>query len=198
MMEYTQSESTHLKLDEPSNWHLIDWHKCHREVRRLQARIVSATKAGSYGKVKALQWILTHSFSAKALAVRRVTENRGKKTPGVDGVTWSNPETKTQAIQSLKRQPYRPLPLKRVYIPKANGKKRPLGIPTIKDRAMQTLYLLALEPVAETTSDKRSYGFRPERSTADAIEQCFRTLCRKSSPQWILEGDIKGFLDASS
>ncbi|WP_208530982.1 reverse transcriptase N-terminal domain-containing protein, partial [Pseudomonas aeruginosa] len=142
---------------ESVNWHSIDWARCHREVRRLQARIVKATREGKHGKVKALQWILTHSFSGKALAVRRVTENQGKKTPGVDGITWSTPEAKSQAMLSIKRRGYRPQPLKRVYIPKTNGKMRPLGIPTMKDRAMQALYLLALEPVAETTADGRSF-----------------------------------------
>jgi RNA-directed DNA polymerase len=180
---------------ESVTWHSIDWAKCHREVRRLQARIVKATREGKHGKVKALQWILTHSFSGKALAVRRVTENQGKKTPGVDGITWSTPEAKSQAMLSIKRRGYGPQPLKRVYIPKANGKMRPLGIPTMKDRAMQALYLLALEPVAETTADRRSFGFRPERSTADAIEQCFTSLAPARSPQWILEGDIKGCFD---
>lgn len=182
-------------LHESVNWHSIDWARCHREVRRLQARIVKATREGKHGKVKALQWILTHSFSGKALAVRRVTENQGKKTPGVDGITWSTPEAKSQAMLSIRRRGYRPQPLKRVYIPKANGKMRPLGIPTMKDRAMQALYLLALGPVAETTADRRSFGFRPERSTADAIEQCFKQLSRGVSPQWILEGDIKGCFD---
>ncbi|SEB32933.1 group II intron reverse transcriptase/maturase [Pseudomonas marginalis] len=180
---------------ESVNWHSIDWARCHREVRRLQARIVKATREGKHGKVKALQWILTHSFSGKALAVRRVTENQGKKTPDVDGITWSTPEAKSQAMLSIKRRGYRPQPLKRVYIPKANGKMRPLGIPTMKDRAMQALYLLALEPVAETTADGRSFGFRPERSTADAIEQCFTALSKKVAPRWVLEGDIKGCFD---
>lgn len=116
---------------EPVPWHSIDWARCHREVRRLQARIVKAAREGKHGRVKALQWILTHSFSGKALAVRRVTENQGKKTPGVDGLTWSTPEAKSQAMLSLKRSGYRPKPLRRVYIAKANGKMRPLGIPTV-------------------------------------------------------------------
>lgn len=100
------------------------------------------------------------------------------------------------AIHTLKTRGYKAKPLKRVYIPKKNKtEKRPLGIPTMKDRALQALYLLALEPVAETTADKSSYGFRCERSTHDAIEHCFKLLCKKSSPQWILEGDIKGCFD---
>lgn len=176
-------------------WHSIDWSKCHQQVIKLQARIVKATQEGRWGKVKSLQWLLTHSFSGKAIAVKRVTENQGKKTSGVDGVTWSTPQSKSKAIFALKRRGYQPLPLRRVYIPKSNGKERPLGIPTMKDRAMQALYKLALEPVAETTADPNSYGFRPERSTADAREQCFTLLSRSFSPQWILEGDIKGCFD---
>ena len=176
-------------------WEQLDWSQCERHVRKLQARIVKATRESRWSKVKALQWLLTHSFAAKALAVKRVTENQGKKTPGVDGKIWSTPAAKLKAVESLQRRGYRPQPLRRVYIPKSNGKLRPLGIPTIKDRAMQALHLQALEPVAETTADKNSYGFRPERSTADAMEQCFTTLSQRDSAQWVLEGDIKGCFD---
>jgi RNA-directed DNA polymerase len=178
-----------------THWEQLDWSKCERQVKRLQARIVKATREGRWGKVKALQRLLTHSFAAKALAVKRVTENQGKKTPGVDRVLWRTPAAKLKAIKSLQRRGYRPLPLRRVYIPKANGKQRPLGIPTMKDRAMQALHLQALAPVAETLADHNSYGFRPERSTADAIEQCFTALGKGKSPQWVFEGDIKGCYD---
>lgn len=180
---------------DPTTWHGINWAKSHAEVRRLQARIVKATQEGRWGKVKALQWLLTHSFSGKAVAVKRVTENQGKNTPGVDRATWSTPDAKMHATLSLTRHGYKPLPLRRIYIPKSNGKMRPLGIPTMKDRAMQALFLLALEPVSETTADSNSYGFRPQRCTADAIEHCFKALSRKNSPQWIMEGDIKGCFD---
>ncbi|MEX3930028.1 group II intron reverse transcriptase/maturase [Paraburkholderia sp. BR10936] len=176
-------------------WHQINWSNCHSNVRRLQARIVKATRNGRWGKVKALQHLLTNSFSGKAVAVRRVTENRGKKTPGVDGTTWSTPDAKAKAIPSLRRRGYRPQPLRRVMIPKASGGTRPLGIPTMKDRAMQALHLLALSPVAETTADPSSYGFRPERSCADAIQHCFLIFRRRNAAQWILEGDIKGCFD---
>jgi len=158
-------------------------------------RIAKATKEGRYNKVKSLQWILTHSYSAKVIAVKRVTENQGKVTAGVDGITWFNPELKITAVKELKRKGYRPLPLRRIYIPKKNGKKRALHIPSMKDRACQALYLLALEPVSETQGDNNSYGFRKERSTADAIGQCFNNLSRKSSPEWVLEGDISGCFD---
>ena len=172
------------------DWSAIDWRQAHREVRRLQARIVKATKDGKPGKVKALQRLLTHSFSGKALAVRRVTENRGKRTPGVDGETWDTPAKKATAVRDLRQRGYRPRPSRRVLIPKSNGKMRPLGILTMRDRAMQALYLLALDPIAETTGDPNSYGFRKERSTADALSQCCTVLSGKHAAPWILEGDI--------
>lgn len=176
-------------------WNDIPWATVQRQVRRLQTRIVKATQDGRHNKAKALQWLLTHSFSGKALAVKRVTENKGKNTPGVDKVTWKTPRTKTNAIASLKRRGYSSLPLRRVLIPKKNGKLRPLGIPVMKCRAMQALYLLALEPIAETTADPNSYGFRPQRSTADAGEQCFKSLAKKASAEWVLEADIQGCFD---
>ncbi len=182
---YTAGAASHHVAD----WHGIDWSQVSRTVRRLQARIVKATQAGKWGKVHALQHLLTHSFSAKALAVRRVTENQGKGTPGIDRVVWDRPEKKLTAIDTLTQHGYRAQPLRRVYIAKSHGKKRPLGIATMKDRAMQALYLLAVDPIAETTGDRNSYGFRRERSTADAIEQGFIVLGRTDSAQWILEGD---------
>ena len=115
-----------------TDWHDINWQKVHRNVRRLQARIVQATKEKRWGKVKALQRLLTHSFSGKALAVRRVTENQGKNTPGVDRKLWNTPQKKLNAIYSLRQRDYHPQPLRRVYIPKKNGKKRALGIPVMK------------------------------------------------------------------
>jgi RNA-directed DNA polymerase len=180
------------------NWLAVDWQAAHRVVRRLQARIVKATQEKRWGKVRALQHLLTHSFSGKALAVKQVTENSGKRTPGVDRVVWNTPAKKEAAVQALKQRSYQPLPLRRLYIPKSNGKMRPLGIPTMKDRAMQALYLLALDPVAESSADLNSYGFRRERSTADAIAQCFIVLGTNQSSQWILEGDIKACFDQIS
>ncbi len=183
---------------EAAEWYAIDWRAIHRNVRRLQVRIVQATKEGRWGKVRALQRLLTHSYSGKVLAVRRVTENNGKKTPGVDQEIWDTPEKKMQAVRALKRRGYQSQPLRRVYIPKSDGKTmRPLGIPTMKDRAQQALHLLALDPVVETTADHNSYGFRQQRSCADAIEQCFKAL-RSANTQWILEGDIKSCFDKIS
>ena len=177
------------------HWHSIDWPLMYQRVRGLQVRIAKATKKSDWRQVKRLQRMLTRSFAAKVVAIRRVTENRGKNTPGVDKEIWNTPELKWNAINRLTRKGYKPRPLRRVYIPKSNGKRRPLGIPTMLDRAMQALYLLALEPVSETKADRNSYGFRPHRCCADAIEQCFVNLSRKSSAQWVLEGDIKGCFD---
>ncbi len=180
------------------DWHAIDWRRVHQTVRRLQIRIVKAIQEGRWGKVRALQHLLTHSFSAKALAVRRVTENQGKRTPGVDRVTWRTPEQKATAIGTLRQRGYRPQPLRRVYVAKSNGKLRGLGIPTMQDRAMQALYLQALDPIAETLADPNSYGFRTHRAPADAIEQCFIALAKKASPPWVLEGDIRACFDELS
>jgi hypothetical protein len=112
-----------------ADWHSIDWKKVYRTVRRLQARIVKAVQAGRWGKVKALVHLLTHSFSGRALAILRVVTNSGARTPGVDGILWDTPEAKTAAFSTLRRHGYQPQPLHRVYIPKSNGKMRPLGIP---------------------------------------------------------------------
>src|ERR1017187_3470089 len=176
-------------------WNGIGWIDVQRQVRRLQTRIVKATQVGKYNKAKALQWLLTHSFSGKALAVKRVTENKGSNTPGVDKIIWKTPEAKTNVVASMKRRGYSAPPLRRDVILKKNGAQRPLGIPCMTDRAQQALHLLALEPIAEATADPNSYGFRPGRSTADAGEQCFISLARKTSAAWVLEGDIKGCFD---
>jgi RNA-directed DNA polymerase len=178
-----------------SSWHEISWSDAHRVVGRLQTRIAKATKAGNWRQVRRLQSLLTRSTSAKVLAVKRVTENQGRKTPGVDGQTWSTAEDKWHAAHDLRSKGYRPAPLRRIHIPKANGGKRPLGIPTMRDRAMQALHLMALDPVAETQADPHSYGFRKGRSTADAIVQVHNVLGRKASPKYVLEGDIKGCFD---
>ena len=177
------------------HWHDIDWYRVEITVRKLQMRIAKAVRDQNWRRVNMLQRFLVRSFSGKALAVKRVTENHGKRTPGVDNVLWSTPEAKIQAIGQLGKRGYRPMPLRRVSIPKNNGKLRPLGIPTMRDRAMQALHLLALEPVSESLADRNSYGFRPERSTADAIEQCFIVLAQKNSAKWVLEADIKGCFD---
>lgn len=181
-----------------ANWNQIDWRKVRQTVRRLQVRIAKAVKEGRWGRVKSLQRLLTTSFCGKALAVKRVTENRGKRTPGVDRIIWNSPGKKVRGLSSLRRRGYRPQPLRRVFIPKANGKLRPLGIPTMLDRAMQALHLLALLPIAETTADPNSYGFRPYRAARDAVGRCFLALKGRGTAEWVLDADISGCFDEIS
>jgi RNA-directed DNA polymerase len=162
----------------------------------LQTRITKAVIQNKWNLVKRLQYLLTHSYYAKLLAVRRVTQNKGKRTPGIDGEKWLSSTSKMKAVLSLTGKRYKAKPLKRVFINKiGNKKKRPLGIPTMYDRTIQSLYTLALEPIAETMADIRSFGFRKHRSTKDACQQIFLCISKKSSAQWILEGDIKGCFD---
>jgi RNA-directed DNA polymerase len=173
----------------------LDWKTVQLKVKRLQMRIAKAARLKKYRLVQSLQWLLAHSFYAKLLAVRRVTSNKGKNTPGVDGVIWKTSRQKTMAVSQLYRHGYNSLPLRRVYIPKKSGKLRPLGIPIMRDRAMQALHALTLAPIAETYADPNSYGFRPSRSCADAIRQCFNCLSGKHDAQWILEADIASCFD---
>ena len=182
-------------IDNAKHWNSINWNIVNSNTRRLQMRIAKAVKEEKPGKMKALQWLLTHSFHAKLRAVKRVTTNKGRKTPGVDGVLWKGARAKMRAALSIRRRGYKPVPLRRIYIPKKNGKKRPLSIPAMYCRAMQALYKLALAPVAETTADINSYGFREARGCADAIAQGFNALSKPNSATWILEGDIKGCFD---
>jgi RNA-directed DNA polymerase len=179
------------------DWNSIPWKKVWRTVRRLQARIVKAAREGRWNRVKALVYLLTHSYSGRATAILRVVSNSGARTPGVDGVLWDTPEAKSTAFNALRRHGYRPQPLRRVYIPKRDG-KRGLGIPTMADRAMQALYLLGLDPIAETLADGHSYGFRLERCCADALDECHKILRGPPAPSWILEGDIKACFDRIS
>lgn len=179
-----------------TQWETIDWRQVKNDVNRLQTRIAKATVKGDNNKVTRLQYLLVHSFSAKAYAVRKVTTNKGKNTPGVDKKLWSTSASKMKAVLSLTDKNYKAKPLRRVYIEKkGKNQKRPLGIPTMYDRAMQTLYALALEPITETKGDSISFGFRRGRSAKDACEQIFCVLARQCSPTWILEGDIKGCFD---
>ena len=146
-------------------WKTIDWKKAEAVVSRLQARIAKATQEKKWNAVKRLQYLLTHSYYAKALAVRKVTTNKGKNTPGVDKELWKTPAAKMKGVLTLTDKGYRAKPLRRVYIDKpGKKKKRPLGIPCMYDRAMQALYALALDPVSETTADTASFGFQIGRA----------------------------------
>src|SRR5438445_2113313 len=160
---------------EAAEWYALDWQAINRNVRRLQVRIVQATKESRWGKVRALQRLLTHSYSSKVLAVRRVTENDGKTTPGVDQEIWDTPEKKTQAVHTLKRRGYQSQPLRRVYIPKSDGKTmRPLGIPTMKDRAQQALYMSTSRVISVSTGPGRTTCTLTPRPAKRARSDCDR------------------------
>ena len=182
---------TYAASDAVTCWEDIDFHLAETHVKKLHAQIAKAHKAGESKKVLSLQHKLIHSFYAKALSVKMVTTNKGKRTPGIDGILWITPEDKWQAVLSLNRRGYHPKPLKRSYIQKPNGQRRLLGIPTMRDRAMQTLYRLALEPVAEITGDYHSYGYRHGRSAREAIIRCADVLSKPPFPRWILKADIQ-------
>ncbi len=180
-----------------TQWSTIDWGHVETNVRRLQERIYRATERQDWKRVRSLQKLLTQSMSNRLLAIRRVTqENRGRHTPGVDGEVYDSP-TKRMALsrENLTLQGYRPRPVRRVYIPKAGGKQRPLGIPTIRDRIMQAIVKAALEPEWEARFEANSYGFRPGRSTLDAVQQIWLTLNQEGSSNWILDADLSACFD---
>ena len=179
------------------SWSSIDWPAVERSVRRLQERIFRASQNGEPAKVKNLQKLLVRSSSAKLLAIRKATQiNRGKRTPGIDGVVCHVPPRRLAMFRKgLSLKGYRPKPVRRVYIPKGDGKERPLGIPTMLDRVMQALVKLALEPEWEPRFEANSYGFRPGRCTMDAIEALHRTLSKPGSSQWVLDADIAKCFD---
>lgn len=178
------------------HWEKFNFDQARRNVDRLQARIVKAFSKGQSNKVKVLQGLLARSLSARILAVERVTSSKGARTPGIDGQHWKTPASKMAGALSLWKRGYKAQPLRRVNIAKPGSKKtRPLGIPVIRDRAMQALYLMTLDPISETRADANSYGFRKHRSTHDAIQQAFTVLGRYNSATWVLDADIAGCFD---
>lgn len=186
------------------NWQNIPWKEYNKKVQDLQNKIVKARLENNMKLVYQLQNQLVTSLEGRAIAIRNVVTSSGAKTPGVDKVTWTTPEQRMKAIEllgNITKNPntYKSSPLKRILIPKANSTElRPLGIPTMFDRAVQAVYLLAVDPVVETNSDKKSFGFRKFRSQHDAIAYIRSILDKKVSPNYILEADISKCFDKIS
>ncbi len=183
---------------ESTDWNAIDWKEQHRLVRNLRQRIFRATQEGDWRKIRSLQRLMLRSRANVLTSVRRVTQiNQGKNTPGVDKVVVKTPtERGNRADDLLACTPWRAQPARRVYIPKANSTKlRPLGIPVIRDRALQAIVKNALEPSWEARFERTSYGFRPGRGCHDAIGRIY-SICRPQyRKKWILDADIAAAFD---
>jgi RNA-directed DNA polymerase len=178
-----------------TDWNAVEWRQAMKSVRNLRQRIFRASAEGDHRTVRSLQKLMLRSYSNALLAVRRVTQvNKGKSTPGVDKVVIRTPKARGELVDQLMRhEPAKPA--RRVYIPKANGKRRPLGIPVIADRARQAMVLNALEPEWEARFEGISYGFRPGRGCHDAIERIFTIARPPNKKEWVVDADIKGAFD---
>ena len=185
--------------DRNLDWEAVSWHRVEDEVRRLRQRIFAASQAGDHKKVRNLQKLMLRSRSNALVSVRRVTElNAGRKTAGVDGKVVVEPEQKADLVDWMqcRAQPWSPQPVKRVYVPKSNGRRRPLGIPVIADRCLQALTVNALEPEWEARFEQKSYGFRPGRGCHDAIVAIHTTASRTDAKRlWVLDADLAAAFD---
>jgi len=180
-----------------TDWDTVDWRDAHRIVRNLRQRIFRATRAGDIKRVRSLQKLMLRSYSNILLSVRRATQtNAGKNTPGVDKIVVKTPRARGELVDLLDTfQPWRSLPVRRVYIPKSNDKQRPLGIPTIRDRCLQAMVKNGLEPEWEARFEGTSYGFRPGRKPHDAIARVYTLATTSGRKKWVLDADIQGAFD---
>ena len=183
--------------EKPTNWNAIDWRKANRTVRNLRQRIFRAAQEGNLNKVRSLQKLMLKSYSKRLVSVRRVAQvNAGKNTPGVDKLVIKTPAARAKMVDALAHYSlWKAKPAKRVYIPKANNKLRPLGIPVVVDRCLQAMVKNALEPAWEGRFEGSSYGFRPGRSCHDAIEKIYGLARPNKTKKWILDADIRGAFD---
>lgn len=182
---------------ERTEWHDVNWQNAHDSVRNLRWRIFKATQSEDWRKVRNLQKLMLRSYSNALLSVRKATqENKGRKTAGVDRVLIKTPHSRGKMVDDLmNNQDWKPKPARRVYIPKSNGKQRPLGIPTIRDRCLQAIVKNALEPCWEAQFEGTSYGFRPGRSTHDAIGKIYSVMRPNKKKKWVVDADIHGCFD---
>ena len=185
--------------DEPAEWDAVDWRAAEQDVRRLRQRIFAATRAGDLKQVRNLQKLMLRSRANALISVRRVTEiNAGRKTAGVDGQVVVMDQHKVELADWVQRRAraWSPRPVKRVYVPKSNGRRRPLGIPVIADRCLQALTVNALEPEWEARFEPKSYGFRPGRGCHDAIVAIHTTASRRDAKRlWVLDADLAAAFD---
>jgi RNA-directed DNA polymerase len=183
-----------------TDWQYVDWHRANRVIRTLRQRIFAATRAGEWKKVHSLQKLQLRSYSNRLVRVRRVTQvNQGRHAPGVDKVVIKTPEARGRLVDLLHHsQPWRARPVRRVYLPKAHGKLRPLGIPVVIDRCIQAMVKNALEPSWEARFEGSSYGFRPGRGRHDAIEKIYGLARPNKRKKWVVDADIQGAFDHAS
>jgi RNA-directed DNA polymerase len=181
----------------PTEWTTIKWSKVYRQVRNLRQRIFRATQRGDHKRVRSLQKLMLRSYANTLLSVRQVTQlNAGRSTAGIDRIVALTPAARGQLVDQLSTtQPWRAKPVRRVYIPKGKDRLRPLGIPTILDRCLQTKVKNALEPYGEAKFEGSSYGFRPGRGCHDALARVYPLACPNKKKQWVVKLDLKGAFD---